>query len=238
MKEALALFGLLFGVQFASAVELPQDQPRLVDAAHAIPAQAWQDRRARFARLVRAVQAGDPKASKDFDAVLTEFDTHPLARTPIENMEILGTYYVAREGVEKSLPVVAMNAMLGWYDALRFGSASGRAEISQSLFKTAFIVAGSKRSNEAAQLFEEQPEKTWQLVSQGIALASRNRNKTSYDTSWPAAFGLEHILCAQGGACEPVRPLPESEWDTAWEQARQRVIAYYRGSKPFVPRPQ
>jgi hypothetical protein len=40
-----------------------------------------------------------------------------------------------------------MNASLGWYDALRFGSESGRAEIvnNEGFFKRTLILAGKQK---------------------------------------------------------------------------------------------
>jgi hypothetical protein len=230
MKKIFALFALLalFSTQIIHAEELRAQLP----SANSM--QPWQERRAQFAKTIQGVRAGDAEALKEFDVVLTEFDTKPLARTPMENMEILGVYYLPREGVEKVLPVVVLNAMLGWYDALRFASESGRAEISQSLFKMAFVVAGPDAGNKAASFFDARPEKTQQLVEEGIGMANSQRRDSPYDKHWPTAFGLEHAICAQGGACDAVQPLPESQWDAAWEQARQRVLTYYRGAKPVA----
>lgn len=205
-----------------------------VTAPNPMNNQPWETRRLQFAKIIQGVRSGDSQANKDFEMVLTEFDTKPLARTPMENMEILGAYYLPREGVEKVLPIVVQNAMIGWYDALRFASESGRAEISQSLFKMAFIIAGPDAGKKAAKFFDEQPDRTQQLVEQGIRFANPYRRAAPYDQHWPATLGLERNICVQGGSCEPVKPLPESQWDGAWEQARQRVLAYYRGSKPVA----
>jgi len=218
---------------------------RADDGTAAVPAatphtqlapQPWQERRAQFAKIVGGVRAKDAVALKQFDDVLTEFDTKPLARTPLENMEILGVYYLPREGVEKVLPAVVLNAVLGWYDALRFGSQSGRAEISSNLFKMAFVVAGPDASNKAAKFFDERPERTEQLVAQGIAMATAHKDDPHYDHHWPTAFGLERIICAQQGPCEEIKALPENQWDEAWSQAQQRVRAYYHGSAPAAPK--
>jgi hypothetical protein len=209
-----------------------------VKAPNPMIRQPWETRRVQFAKIIQGVRAGDAQARKEFDNVLTEFDTKPLVRTPMENMEIVGVYYLPREGVEKVLPIVVLNAMLGWYDALRFASESGRAEISQSLFKMAFTVTGPDAGSKAARFFDEQPDRTQQIVEQGIGMANSHRRAPPlYDQHWPTAFGLERSICAQGGICEVVKPLPESQWDAAWEQARQRVLAYYRGSKPVARTP-
>lgn len=203
-----------------------------VTAAHAADyaPQAWQIRRAEFGKIVQGINQGDASAVKKFDDVLTEFDTSPqMSRTPLENMEILGLYYVPREGVEKTLPVIVKTALLGWYDALRFASASGKAEISQGLFMLPIAMGGPEARAKAAKFFAEQPARTEQMVSQGVAFAARNRGKVGYDQHWPTAFGLERMICAEGGACDTIPPLPESQWDAAWAEAEKRVRAYYRG---------
>ena len=192
--------------------------------------QPWQVRRAEFGQIVQGMNRGDAAAVQKFDDVLTEFDNSPqMKRTPIENMEIMGLYYVPREGVEKALPLITMTAMLGWYDTLRFASASGQAEVAQGLFMLPLVMGGPDGKAKAAKFFDEQPDKTEQLVSRGIAYANRNRGKVGYDQQWPTAFGLERVICAEGGACDSIAPLPENQWDAAWAEAEKRVRAYYRG---------
>lgn len=195
-----------------------------------ITPQPWQLRRAEYAKTLQGVARHDPGSLKTFDDILTEFDAGKMNRTPLENMEILGTYYVPREGAEKNLPVIVMMAMLGWYDTLRFASESGKAEISRSLFKMPLALAGPAATAQAVKLFNENPAQTERLVAQGICFAAKLRHKVNYDQQWPTAFGLEHVICAQGGACDKIPPLPESEWDAAWAEAGKRVRAYYRGN--------
>src|SRR4029077_1981200 len=48
-----------------------------------------------------------------------------LARTPIEELEILGDFYIPKEGLDPGLIAVVQFQVLGWYDALRFASESG-----------------------------------------------------------------------------------------------------------------
>lgn len=195
-----------------------------------IAPQPWQVRRAEYAKTLQGVAKHDPGSLKTFDDILTEFDAAKMNRTPLENMEILGTYYVPREGAVKALPIIVQMAMLGWYDTLRFGSESGKAEISQSLFRLPLVLAGPAATEQAVKLFNEQPAQTEQLVTQGIGFAAKFRNKVNYDQQWPTAFGLERMICAQGGACDKIPSLPESQWDAAWAEAEQRVRAYYRGN--------
>ena len=53
--------------------------------------QPWQVRRAAYDSLALRLRKGDFSASKDYDAVLTEFDTRPFSRTPIEELEMSPT---------------------------------------------------------------------------------------------------------------------------------------------------
>src|SRR5258708_33362509 len=119
----------------------PTGQPQLQP-------QPWQIRRSDFAKAMRGAQAADEAARKTLDATVTEFEKRPFSRTPMENMEILGVFYVPKDGIEKSLVIVAANAVLGWYDALRFGSESGRAEIlnNEGFLKKAFVLAGNENT--------------------------------------------------------------------------------------------
>ncbi len=108
--------------------------------------QSWQARRGEFARIVNNLSVKDPQVMEAFRAVLTEFEQKPFSRTPMENMEILGVYYVPAEGIEPILTFIAANAALGWYDALRYGSASGRQEIlhNEGFFKLPLVLAGEE----------------------------------------------------------------------------------------------
>lgn len=195
--------------------------------------QSWQARRAEFARLVNNYNPADKAVVEAFDAVLTEFEKQPFSRTPMENMEILGVYYVPREGIEPTLSLIAANAALGWYDALRYGSESGRSEImhNEGFFRLPFMLAGESYSQMAVKFFEEQPEKTAQLVLQGIAIADALKDDPRYDHLWPSAYGLERILCAMGGECAPASAVPRAEWAYAWEETGARVVHYYRINK-------
>jgi hypothetical protein len=75
--------------------------------------QAWQQRRKEFAQIVQGAREGKPEAIKSFDVVLTEIETKFLHRTPMENLEIFGVFYVPKDGIEAALPLIALNAALG-----------------------------------------------------------------------------------------------------------------------------
>jgi hypothetical protein len=124
---------LLFAtVAFCSEIgprALAQSTP--TPAQHPIQLEAWQTRRLQRLKVIKEglVPNAASTSSKAFDQMLTDFETHPFAQTPIENMDLLGLFYAPKDGIAKALPVIVMNAALGWYDALRFGSPSGQAEI-------------------------------------------------------------------------------------------------------------
>jgi hypothetical protein len=190
--------------------------------------QLWQKREIAFFQTFKGYRSGDTEAAKEFDGILTEFETHPMARTPMENMDILGVFYLPKDGFAKSLPIIAMNAVLGWYDALRFGSESGRAEIvnNRHFFKRALMLAGDERSKEAIKFLQENPEQARALLEQGIGFAEKHKNALDYDHQWPTAFGLEDVINAQGGKTT-ITPMASENWEKAWEDAKQRVRGYY-----------
>ena len=204
-----------------------------------VQSQTWQARRAEFARIINNLDSKDPSTLRPFEAVLTEFEQQPFTRTPIENMEILGVYYLPREGIEAILTYIAANAALGWYDALRYGSESGRSEIlhNEGFFKMPFVLAGEDYSALAVKFFEEQPEKTAQLMHKGIAIADTVKDAQRYDHQWPSAYGLERMMCAMGKECSPPSALPKAQWSDAWEETKARVTRYYRINPPQATEP-
>jgi len=198
----------------------------------------WRLRRADFIKSMKDAQSGNANALRHVNEFLTDFDTKPLGRTPLENMEIVGAYYLPREGVEKCMPIIAMNAALGWYDALRFASESGRQEIFQNeaLFKRAFVVAGRDAGAAAIKYGTEHPEEFSRLVEQGLIFADKNRD-APYDHRWPSIYGLEHSICAQGGTCASNTEMPHDQWDATWMQARARVKQYFIFAPMAAPGP-
>lgn len=195
--------------------------------------QPWQEREVEFFQIAKKAQAGDAEARQALDAVLTEFETHPMSRTPMENMDILGVFYVPKEGFEKCLPIVAMNAALGWYDALRYGSESGRAEIvnNRQFFRRALMLSGPEKSKQAVKFIEENPERARALVEQGLGFAEQHKNAPDYDHQWPSAFGLERLISNLGGK-EAITPIPKEDWDKTWEESKKRVREFYIATHP------
>jgi hypothetical protein len=231
MKIHLSLFCCLAALLLAPASQA--DAPAApVGEVVTIPVQpqAWQARRGEFARIINNLDGQNPSTLQPFETVLTEFEQRPFSRTPMENMEILGVYYLPREGIEAVLTYIAANAALGWYDALRYGSESGRSEIlhNEGFFKLPFVLAGEDHAGLAVKFFEEQPEKTTQLVQKGIAIADALKDDPRYDHQWPSAYGLERMMCAMGSDCSQTPALAKESWAAAWEETVARVARYYR----------
>ena len=232
MKPFVLLFCLSAAIACAQSTELNPPGVLLSGARTnvAVPQQAWQVRRAAFWKAVKDVNAGDLNAGKDLDAVLKQFETQPVARTPLENMDILGLFYAPKEEIGKTLILVTLNAALGWYDALRFGSASGRDEIMNRdrLFVRTFMVQGATMTDKFKEFMKGNPDLARKSVQLGLALAEQDRNNTHYDVRWPTAFGLERVICAEGGSCDLPKEMPADQWDKAWEEAKKRVTSYYQ----------
>jgi hypothetical protein len=195
-----------------------------------IKLEAWQTRRLLRLKIIKDGLVTNSAASGAFDRLLTNFEAHPLAQTPIENMDLLGLFYAPKEGIAKALPVIVMNATLGWYDALRFGSPSGQAEIvnNEMLFNRAFVLAGKQRTTEYMDFAKTHPKEINTVVDQGLAFAESYKGSTDYDDRWPKVYGLERRICLLGGACEAPAEVPQSEWGHLWDQAKLRVETYYK----------
>jgi len=228
--SVLSIVLLRCGAVSAAEVNTPADR-RIAPKNIVIPVelQAWQKRRSEFITIVHGVEKRDPEAIKAFDKTLTEFETCKMCRTPMENMEIVGVFYVPKDGFDKCLPIVVMNAMLGWYDALRFGSESGRAEIvnNEGFFKKALILGGKEKGQTAVKFLTENPERAAELVEKGLKFAEQFKDNPRYDPHWPTGYGLERVICATGGSCTPIAEMPEDQWGKAWDDAKQKVLAYY-----------
>jgi len=184
---------------------------------------AWEERRAGYFHLLKDVQAKNPNALKIYDAVLTEFEQHPMSRTPMENMDILGTFYAAKDTPDKVIMMVALNATLGWYDAIRFGSSSGRDEIQnkEKFFVRAVGMAGPAAQQRIIAFLKGPPEPIIAAVEFGQTLALKFKDTASYDHTWPTAYGSERL------AGVPVPPLPEAQWPWAWQHAIEQIRSFY-----------
>jgi hypothetical protein len=192
--------------------------------------QAWQVRRAKLDQAILGARQNNADALKQFDQMLTEMEQHPLARTPLEALDIIGSYYLPNEGIESSLGLIVTQLTLGWYDVLRFASPSGRAEIidNEQFFKRALVLSGKDVTDKSFEFLKNHQDRVSQLVTEGLSYADRFRDTTDYDRQWPTAYGLERILCASGdaGKCN-VSLLPKDQWDTAWAKSKQAVSDYF-----------
>lgn len=197
--------------------------------------QDWQQRRM---ALFQALNGKDQqKATAALDASLTAFEKDPVGLTPMEAMDLYGVFYVPREGASNMhnlLKAIAMQATLGWYDALRFTDETGRAEISDKdgFFKRAFLMGGGAGMQQLMTMLAQHPDDAAKAVADGIALAAQYRDHVNYDEHWPSAYGQASARCAAGqnAACLPPPALPPSQWDAAFTQASAVVTQYYRKS--------
>lgn len=84
-------------------------------AQHPIQLEAWQTHRLQQLKVIKEglVPNAASASSKTLDQLLTDFETHPFAQTPIENMDLLGLFYAPKDGIAKALPLIVMNAALG-----------------------------------------------------------------------------------------------------------------------------
>jgi hypothetical protein len=76
------------GLSLAPARGMAQGAP--VPAQRPIKLEAWQIRRLERLKLIKDALAPNAAKSQAFDQLLTNFEAHPLAQTPIENMDLLG----------------------------------------------------------------------------------------------------------------------------------------------------
>jgi hypothetical protein len=191
--------------------------------------QAWQTRRAEFAKEVRGAQVGETAARLALDAALTDFEKHPMSRTPMEVMDIIGVAYAPKDPIDKVVQTTVTYAALGWYDALRFGSESGQAEIvnNEGFFRRAFVLSGNETMQRIIAYLRADHARAARIIEQGLKIAELHRDDILYDRRWPTAYGLERMICAQGGACTPIPEMPRERWDKAWDDVKQRVMAYY-----------
>jgi hypothetical protein len=190
----------------------------------------WQVRRAQTLSVIAACvsKPNDPTAYKAMDALLTDYEARPLTRTPLEALDLSGYFYFPKDAAETSLPVIVMDCTLGWYDALRFGSESGRAELvsKEHFFGRAYYLGGDASRAKITGFMQAHSDQVKGLVEQGFVFAARFRDVKSYDRHWPEAYGMEPMIGALGGT-PGLKPLPEAEWDRAWEDAKAAVRKYY-----------
>lgn len=195
------------------------------------PPQEWQVRREKLDHVIAAARQNDPVALKQFDQILTDMENHPLDRTPLEALDIVGTYYMPNEGIESSLTLIVTQLVLGWYDVLRFASPSGRAEIvdHEQFFNRALVLSGKALTDTSLKFLNEHQDRVLPLVEAGVMYADKFRETPTYDRRWPSAYGLERSLCASGEAekCKAPPSLPKDQWDAAWAASQKAVTDYF-----------
>jgi hypothetical protein len=206
------------------------------------PRDAWQNRRAQTIAVIRTLQdenadkAQREEARKSFDATLTRFEKDSFSVTPMEAMDLFQVFYVPNEPgkMEGLLRLVAIQATLGWYDALRFADESGRAEIvnNEAFFKRALLA----RKDEFIEFLEKEPAKAASSVTQAIQIARRASQSDAvlhYDVRWPASYGLLRMQCGLQASKKCPKPveLSKKDWPAAFEEAAARVTRYYRVNK-------
>ncbi|HEX3728957.1 MAG TPA: hypothetical protein VHV47_04085, partial [Opitutaceae bacterium] len=122
-------------------------------------------------------------------------------------------------------------ATLGWYDAIRFGSPSGRGEIQnrEKFFVRAISMAGPAAQQRIVAFLKGPPEPIVAAVQLGQTLALRWKDTGSYDHTWPAAYGSERL------AGLPVPPLPAAQWPAAWQHSIEQIRAFYDPKARALP---
>jgi len=196
----------------------------------------FQVRRRIFNAVAQGIMRNDPAAATALDKVLTDYESAAFRYTPLESLEIIGFYYLPREGMEKAFQVIAAEQVLGWYDVLRYASESGRAEIvnNEGFFKLPVVIGGPRVGAQAAKYFDEHPAQARETLARAFAVADKWRETQNYDRHWPAYYGLERLMCLKDhSTCKPAAELDRVKWDAAWIEAKQRVAAYYQLDKPL-----
>lgn len=182
-------------------------------------------------------QAKHASALRDFDARLTAAAKGEL--TPIETMELFQVFYIPKELQQKPprfdamLRIIAAQATIGWYDALRFADDSGRAEISNN--EAFFTLAFDRSTRDFVRFMKEQPDQTAAAVKAGIQDARDKiaAKRINHDPTWPASYGMLRMQCTMKSAktCEGPTPRPAGEWPALLDQAAQRVSTVYQAAK-------
>jgi hypothetical protein len=196
--------------------------------------QAWQVRRQAFALAANTLRQNpnDDKARQAVELTVAAYNKNPISYTPMEAMEILGAIHLHKDGILKAMPLIVMEAVFGWYDALQWGSETGQKEIERNerLFTRALqIGGGNKAVNDWAELLEKDPQTAIRIVDEGIARATRlhAKDKTAYDHKWPSAYSLERTLAVMAGKPEPVVNTPNLPSARAWKEAVEYVRNFY-----------
>ncbi len=237
LRAALCLSA---GLMLATTSSAQQTEPPLPAAAASAPIvlQAWEKRREAYFSTVAALQKGDAAARKDFERVVRGFEAQPFSLTPLEAMDLLGSVFVPQVGLEKMLPVIAAQAALGLYDARRFATRVGQAELlyTESFLKKPLVMTGPEQAAASRKFFLDKPELAAMLVRQGLRLAEAEQLSPRYDVQWVTALGREGEFCPPGAEC-PKYELPKREqWPEIWQQVVDQVTTYYT-VKPEAAQP-
>jgi len=201
--------------------------------------QAWQIRRAKLTRTINALIKNPANASaiKGIDYILTAHSKNPGDYTPMEAMDILGVYYLPREGLRKIMPLIVEQAFLGWFDTLRWSSESGKAEIvnNERFFSRSFELGGGKKIiDEWVDMVKNNPEEAKKIIDTGLRygiLFNALKEKNRYDHHWPTGYGLERMMVAMGGKPVPLATEPKMEYVEAQKAAMEKITSTYLSIK-------
>jgi hypothetical protein len=195
---------------------------------------SWLERRDQTFKAIEAANQQDKAGLATLKKRLLEFEKDFTSITPMEAMDLQQVYYLPNtSNLTETLTQIAAIATLGWYDALRFGSASGRAEIihNEGFFKKAFLAREGQATKALLALLEHRSTEAGQAVEKGVLLAQSVKDKVRYDTRWPLGYGLEGKQCAlqsDNAACTLPTGLSPDLWSGAWDDAVSTVRRYYR----------
>lgn len=214
----------------------PGGAPQSTVLSNSAPPQ-FQVRRRIFSQVAQGIMRNDPASATALDQILTDYESAAFRYTPLESLEIIGFYFLPREGMEKAFQLIVAEQVMGWYDVLRYASDSGRVEIvnNEGFFKLPMAIAGPGVGAQAAKYFDECPTDARTMLARGFAFADSWRETQNYDRHWPAYYGIERLICLQDhSTCKLAPELDRTKWDAAWNEAKQRVAAYYQLDKPIA----
>jgi hypothetical protein len=242
ISNALSLRGAL-SIVCSCAMALPAGSAELAaDALYGrtttvqLEAQPWQVHRSKTAELANGAAQKKPGAEKLFDVRMADFKQHTMDYTPVEIMEVLARVYVPKSGLtESTVNLMAMAASLGWYDALRYASPTGKTELTdkEEFFLMALLAedkSGTPLATAWEALLKAKPDQARAWIAKGIAMAQVMIKDKSvrYDQRWPSAYGHERVACARSAlGCVSTAALPEKDWPAAWVESSRTVIDFY-----------
>ncbi len=240
LRGALPIFFACTLASHAWSAETAVGSPYGRTTTVQLEAQPWQVHRSKTAELANGAAQKKPGAEKLFDARLSDFEKHTMDYTPVEIMEVLAKVYVPKSGLtESNVNLMAMAATLGWYDALRFASPTGKSELTdkEDFFMMALLAedkAGTPMATAWGALLKSSPVQARAWIAKGINMAEvmvKGKN-VRYDQQWPSAYGHERVACARSAlGCETPASVPETKWPAAWSEASKMVVDFYAPQK-------